>query len=77
MAREQFHVVPDSENDEWKLEKKGSSDKVASYDTKHEAVETGRAVAHGNEPSQMIVHKKDGKFESESTYKDDPFPPAG
>ena len=32
---------------------------------------------HQHEPSQLIVHKGDGKIEEERTYRDDPYPPAG
>jgi hypothetical protein len=34
-------------------------------------------VAHANEPSQPVVHTSDGKIETEYTYKNHPFPPAG
>ncbi|MFB9238971.1 DUF2188 domain-containing protein [Plantactinospora siamensis] len=73
--RDQYHVVPDSQNDQWKVEK--DSKTVDSYDTKHEALQGGRETAHKHEPSQVIVHKGDGKIEEERTYRDDPYPPAG
>ncbi|MEH0828356.1 DUF2188 domain-containing protein [Micromonospora sp. URMC 105] len=73
MKRNQYHVVPNGGG--WKVEQ--GSKTLGSYDTKHSAIEEGRKVAHANEPSQLVVHTADGKIETEYTYKDDPFPPAG
>jgi len=73
MSRSEFHVVPDGNG--WKVEQ--GSNQIGRYDTKQAAVDAGRKVAHGNEPSQLVVHTADGKIETEYTYRDDPFPPAG
>jgi uncharacterized protein YdaT len=73
MSREQFHVVPDG--DEWKVEQGSKSSDT--FDTKKDAVEHARQVAHEREPSQVVVHKRDGRIAEESTYRDDPYPPAG
>ncbi|MEU5553120.1 DUF2188 domain-containing protein [Micromonospora sp. NPDC047793] len=73
MARNEYHVVPDG--DGWKVEQGGTV--VGTYDTKQDAVDAGRKVAHGNEPSQLVVHTADGQIETEYTYQDDPYPPAG
>lgn len=75
MAREQYHVVPDGDNDEWKVEQ--GSTTVDTYDTKKDAVQGGRDTAHRHEPSQVIVHRGDGRTEGESTCRDDPYPSAG
>ncbi|MEH0982997.1 DUF2188 domain-containing protein [Micromonospora sp. CPCC 205556] len=73
MKRNEYHVVPNGGG--WKVEQ--GTKTFGTYDTKHSAVEQGRKVAHANEPSQLVVHTADGKIETEYTYKDDPFPPAG
>ncbi|MFR9777919.1 DUF2188 domain-containing protein [Micromonospora sp. MS34] len=73
MSRKEYHVVPNG--DGWKVEHGGRS--VGTHDTKHAAVEAGRQVARDNQPSQLVVHTADGKIETEHTYQDDPFPPAG
>ena len=73
MKRNEYHVVPNGGG--WKVEQGGKT--LGSYDTKHSAVEQGRRIAHANEPSQLVVHTADGKIETEYTYRDDPFPPAG
>jgi hypothetical protein len=73
MPRSQYHVVPAGDN--WKVEK--GSQVVGSYDTKDEAVDQGRQVAKDNQPSQLVIHTADGRIETEYTYGDDPYPPAG
>lgn len=73
MTRSQYHVVP--AGDAWKVEQ--GSKVAGTYDTKNEAIEQGRKVARGDQPSQLVVHTADGRIETEYTYKDDPFPPAG
>ena len=72
-SRTQYHVVPDGAG--WKVEHGSTVD--STHATKDEVIASGREVAKGNQPSQLIVHTADGKIENESTYQDDPFPPAG
>ena len=73
MARTQYHVVPDGSG--WKVEHSSTVD--GTFATKDEAVRHGRTIAKDNQPSQLVVHTTDGKIEDESTYRDDPYPPAG
>ncbi|KXK60281.1 hypothetical protein AWW66_19715 [Micromonospora rosaria] len=73
MSRNEYHVVPDG--DGWAVEQ--GSNAIGSYPTKEAAVAAGRQVAHGNEPSQLVVHTADGRIETEHAYRDDPYPPAG
>jgi hypothetical protein len=72
-SRTQYHVVPDGVG--WKVEH--GSTVESTHGTKNEAIEAGRQVATKHQPSQLVVHTKDGKIETEYTYQDDPFPPAG
>ena len=72
-SRTQYHVVPDGSG--WKVEHGSTVD--STHRTKNEAIEAGRQVAKGNQPSQVVIHTADGKIETEYTYQDDPFPPAG
>lgn len=48
-----------------------------AFETKDEAIERARAEARKLMPSQVIVHRADGTFESEFTYGEDPYPPRG
>lgn len=73
MARAQFHVVPNG--DRWKVEHNGNT--VSEHQTQEEAIRAAREKAQASQPSQLLVHSRDGRIEDESTYQDDPFPPRG
>ncbi|SCL35452.1 hypothetical protein GA0070616_5231 [Micromonospora nigra] len=73
MKRNEYHVVPNGGG--WKVEQ--GSNVVGTYDTKQRAVDAGREAAHAHEPSQLVVHTADGRIETEYTYQNDPYPPAG
>lgn len=64
--RKVYHVA--SHEDGWKVEPEGAGGIVSVHGTKDEAVTAARELAHGQVPSQVIVHKKDGKFQTEYTY---------
>jgi stage III sporulation protein SpoIIIAA len=66
-----YHVVPNGEHG-WKAENIGNKKVVVENDTKEEVVREIKERARKEEPSQVVVHKKDGSFENESTYGDDP-----
>ncbi|MEV4537528.1 DUF2188 domain-containing protein [Asanoa sp. NPDC049518] len=72
-TRTQFHVVPDGGG--WKVEHGSAVD--STHANKEQAVDAGRKAAKSRQPSQLVVHTTDGKIETEYTYQDDPFPPAG
>ena len=73
MARRQVRVVPGSRG--WEIKEGGRV--LARAGTKANAVRRGRAIAQAMQPSQLIIHRKDGTFESEYTYGGDPYPPRG
>lgn len=66
-----YHVLPNGEKG-WKVEDTGSKKVVLENDTKAELVKKIKEKARKEEPSQVVVHKKNGTFEYESTYGDDP-----
>lgn len=72
-----YEVAPSGEK--WTLKKtRGPGKDVnSSHFTKDSAVDAGRAIAKANQPSQLIIKKKDGTIETEHTYGDDPNPPRG
>lgn len=72
--RKVYRVLPDGEN--WKLKADDESNENA-FGTQAEAVARGREIAREHGHSQLVVHRHDGKIGDESTYGDDPFPPAG
>jgi hypothetical protein len=71
-ARHQvYHVTPDPTGG-WKVQAEGSSQPTSTHPTKKEAVAHGRELAKGHGRARLIVHRKDGRIESEYTYGHDP-----
>lgn len=73
MARNRLFVSPDGPN--WKVTFERRV--LSRHTTKEAAEDAARTIARANEPSQVLVPKQDGTFESEWTYGDDPYLPAG
>jgi len=73
--REKYHVTHDDGN--WKVKKQGANRARKVFENKKEAVDYGREVAKSEPKGQLIIHKKDGKIQTEHTYKKDPYPPKG
>lgn len=65
-TRKVLHVVPAEEG--WKVEAEGAAKATSVHGTKDEAVQAAREIAQAERPSQLIVHKKDGTFQNETTY---------
>lgn len=65
-----MHVTPNANG--WEVRQAGSADTIALVDDKVRAVELAREHAQANEPSQIVIHTRDGKIEEERTYGDDP-----
>ncbi len=74
--RKTYHVTPCIEGG-WEVKAQGHPKAVSAHTTKDEAVAKAKGLAKDEEPSQVIVHKQDGTFQTEYTYGDDPHPPAG
>lgn len=64
--RNVYHVVTHEEG--WKVESEGTTQPISVHGTKGEAVSAARELAQGHVPSQVVVHKKDGKFQTEYSY---------
>jgi len=75
-ARKVYHVSPASEAG-WKVQGEGESSPSSTHGTKDEAIAEAKTLAKSHELGQVIVHKKDGKFQTEYTYGEDPDPPKG
>jgi hypothetical protein len=50
---------------------------VGTYSTKEEAVNAAKNRARDEEPPQVVVQGEDGKWQDESAYGDDRYPPKG
>jgi Uncharacterized protein conserved in bacteria (DUF2188) len=65
--RTTFRVAPQPEGG-WMVEA-GRAGQVSSvHRIKDEAVKSARKLAKANEPSQVLVYKKDGTVQAEHTY---------
>lgn len=69
-----YHVVPHEEG--WAVKKNGAERASSLHATKDEAIERGRELARPA-AGQLIVHRQDGTIQTEYTYGEDPYPPAG
>ena len=74
--RTQYHVVK-SPRGGWDVKKAGAQRASANVSTKQQAVEKGRELAKNAPLGQLVIHKGDGKIQTEHTYKKDPYPPKG
>ena len=72
--RDVIRVVPQKSGG-WKVTK--GSQTISNHRKKSTAVNTGRNVAKKKQPSQLVIHKKNGQIQTEHTYKSDPYPPEG
>lgn len=75
MSRKTYHVSPHPKG--WQVKPENAERANRVVDTKAEAVQLGRELAKAQELGQLVVHKQDGTIQTEHTYRQDPFPPAG
>jgi len=68
-----LHVTPNANG--WQVKRQGSDETEWLVDNKDNAVDHARELAKANQPSQIIIHTRDGKIAEEHTYGDDPAPP--
>ena len=69
-----FRIVPRSGGG-WNVTQDGQT--VSNHRKKTTAVQTGCDLAKKKQPSQLVIHNKDGKIQTEHTYMSDPYPPEG
>ena len=62
-----YHVTWADE--QWKVEAEGATRATSVHPTKDEAVTAARELAHGQEPSQVVVYKMDGTVQTRYTYE--------
>lgn len=71
-ARVVYHVVPESKAGVWHVKLQKNPQPLATFRTKEEAVDAGRAMAKAQALGQLIVYKANGQIETEYTYGKDP-----
>jgi len=72
MASNRFvlHIVPNANG--WEVKRQGSGETEWLVDNKDNAVNHAREMAKANQPSQIVIHTRDGRIETEHTYGADP-----
>jgi len=65
-----LHVTPNANG--WQVKRQGSDETEWLVDNKDNAINHARDLAKANQPSQIVIHTRDGRIETEHTYGDDP-----
>ncbi|MDO9529376.1 MAG: DUF2188 domain-containing protein [Syntrophales bacterium] len=73
MAREEHHIVPDS-NGGWNIKKGGSNRSSGHFDRKQDAIDRAREVSR-NQRTELIIHNKNGRISRADSHGHDPCPP--
>ncbi|HEX8243419.1 MAG TPA: phasin family protein [Longimicrobium sp.] len=69
MERAQVTVYRVAAREEgWAVEKQGAERAVSLHPTKDEALEAARALAGGNRPAELVVHRRDGTVQDTVVY---------
>lgn len=61
----------------WELKRPKAKQATRIYLTKEKALKEAPKIVRKQKPSQLKIHKKNGKFQEERTYEKDPYPPKG
>ena len=75
MAKSSHHVVPRGKGN-WAVKKAGASRSSGLFDTKQEAIDTGRQISQ-NQGTELFIHGVDGKIQNRDSHGNDPYPPKG
>jgi poly(hydroxyalkanoate) granule-associated protein len=67
-GRAVYHVVPHEGG--WAVKREGDAQAMSVHDTKAPALERARELARASEPSQLVIHRKDGTIQDSATYGD-------
>ncbi len=68
--RKVYHIVPKEKG--WSMKREGSDRALKNFERKQDAVNYAREKLRQDQPSQVKIHKKDGKIQTEHTYGSDP-----
>ena len=70
IQRQVYHVVPAEKG--WEVKKEGNKRPSAKTKLKVDAIARAKELAKKGKLGQVIIHKKDGKIQTEYTYGEDP-----
>ena len=74
-GRTRIHVIPHDRG--WAVRREGAARASGVYDTKAAALRHAKDIARGRTYGQVVVHRKDGRIESQYSYEHNPYPPKG
>jgi len=74
--RKTYHVTADGEGG-WRVKAEGASRASSTHENKAEAVGSAKDLAKSQPLGQVVIHREDGKIQTEYTYGKDPYPPKG
>jgi hypothetical protein len=57
-----------SADDGWSVRADGASSPISTHATKRDAVESARALARANAPSELVIHRTDGTVQARHSY---------
>lgn len=69
------YIVPNPDGG-WDVKKGGAERASKHFETKQEAINTGREISQ-NQGTELVIHGKDGKIQQKDSHGNDPFPPKG
>ncbi len=67
-----YHVTYDISSFEWNVKRQGTKRAPSKHSTKDQAITVAIYKAMNKKPSQVTIHKRDGKIQEERTYGGDP-----
>lgn len=77
MAKRKTYHVTAKTGGGWNVKGENASRASSTHDTKVDAVDRARELAKSQSLGQIVIHKQDGKIQTEHTYGKDPHPPKG
>ena len=69
------HVVPNARGG-WDVKRGGAIRASSHFDTKREAVDSGRKVSRAQR-TELRIHNKNGRIAGSDSHGGDPYPPKG
>lgn len=69
------HVVPNARGG-WDVKRGGAIRASSHFDTKREAVDSGREVSRAQR-TELRIHNKNGRIAGSDSHGGDPYPPKG
>lgn len=74
--KDAIHVTYDKDKGNWGVKKENTQKASARTDTKAEAQQIAKEQGR-NQKTEVITHKKNGRFQKRESYGNDPYPPKG